>query len=138
MRYRIMASLLFLLPFFALAQTSPNWYLYLNKTKLLTAPVDSTASVQLSKGSKGSLKICFPARDKAYKRSVVLMDEQRQTILQKDMKTTLRMASFPMADVLLKSNKQPFVIYIVDIPADPAKAMLVRMAPVAICKVNWK
>ena len=138
MPYRMMASLFFLFPFFALAQTAPGWHLYFNKTKLLSSTIDSVASVQLPKEKEGTLNICLAKKDTSLKRTVILMNKQRQTFLQKELKTTGRSASFPMADVLQKSGGQPFTIYLAAIPADPAKAMLVRMAPQAICEVNWR
>ncbi len=138
MRYSFFFLSLMVLPFLAMSQVSPNWSLYLNKIKLVSASVDSAVSVELARKSKGSLKVCFKRRDTAFKRSVILMDEQRQTIAQKELKTNLRMASFSVDDLLSATKGKPFTIYVTDIPADPAKAMLVRMAPVAICHVAWK
>ncbi len=138
MRYKLLASFFFLLPLLAMAQTAPGWHLYLNKTKLLTGTLDSVAAVQLPKDGKGTLTVCLLKKDTSLKRTVLLMNEQRQTFLEKAMKPGGRSASFSMAEVLKQSGGKPFTIYLAAIPADPAKAMLVRMAPVAICKVDWQ
>ncbi len=70
-------------------------------------------------------------------RTVLLMNEKRQTFLQKEMKTKSNTASFLMLDVLQKSKEEPFTIYIVDVPADKSKAMGIRIVPIAICKIIW-
>ena len=65
------------------------------------------------------------------------MNRQRNTLLQKEMKTSCKTASFPVSSLLSKTEAKPFTIYLIDIPADPAKAALVRVAPLAICDVSW-
>lgn len=138
MRYKVLASFFFLLPFLAMAQTAPDWHLYLNKTKLLSSTLDSVVAVQLPKEGKGTLTVCLAKKDTSLKRTVLLMNDQRQTFLQKAISPGARAGSFSMAEVLKQSGAKPFTIYLVAIPADPAKAMLVRMAPAAICKVDWR
>ena len=137
MRYFIiiLSALLFSLAGNAQSQ---HWGLYINKAKRLSATVDSVQEYQLSKAEKGIIKFNFPERDKAFKRTVIIMTEQRNEVLQKDMKTSCKTASFRLDTLLAKTGGNPFVIYIRDIPSDPQKAMLVRMAPVAICNVMWK
>lgn len=138
MRHKLVIPFLVLLPFFALSQTSSGWSLFVNKTKLLSSSLDSVASVQLPKESHGNFRISFAKNDTSVKRTVLLMNKQRQTFLQKEMKPGCKTASFSMANLLSLSKAQAFTIYIADIPADPAKAMLVRIAPRAICEVEWK
>ena len=138
MRYMMMASLLFLLPFVTRAQTAPDWCLCLNKTKLLSSSFDSVASVQLPKESEGKLTICLLKKDTSQKRTVMLMNTEGQTLLHQVLPLTGTTASFSMDEVLHISGGGRFTIYLASVPADPAKAMLVRMAPVAICEVTWE
>ncbi len=100
--------------------------------------MDSDVSVQLPKKNKGSLQIHFEKRNIHFDRTVLLMNEKRQTFLQKELKTKSNTASFLMADVFEKSKEQAFTIYIVDVPADRSKAMGMRIMPIAICKIEWR
>ena len=138
MRYPVFIFLFLLLSFAGTAQPSSGWSLYLNKTKLLSASVDSVVSIQLSKKEKGKIKFDFSHRDKTFKRSLMVMNEQRNELLHKEVRLLCGIVSFSADSLLAKTSGKPFTVYVVDIPADPAKAMLVRMAPVAICKVEWK
>ena len=138
MLYKRFVFLFVMMPFFVMAQSSTKWSLFLNGTQLLSSSVDSAASVQLSQHNKGNIKIAFEKRDAGFKRTLLFMNKMRQTFLQKEMSTTGKNASFSIAGVLAKSNKKPFVIYMVDVPADASKAIGVRVAPVAICNVDWK
>ncbi len=137
MRYFIIAFTLLLFSVAGNAQ-SQHWSLYINKAKRLSASVDSVQEFQLSKAEKGALKFYFPDRSKEFKRTLIIMNEQRNELLQKDMRTTCKTASFRLDTLLAKTGGHSFVVYIRDIPADPQKAMLVRMAPVAICNVTWR
>ena len=138
MRYLLMVSVFFFFPLVMMAQTAPRWCLCVNKTKLVSSNLDSVASVQLPKESKGKLTICFAKKDTSQKRTVMLMNRERQTLLHQELSLTGRTASFSMEELREKAGGQPFTIYLASIPADPAKAMLVRMAPVAICEVAWR
>ncbi|MDQ2751965.1 MAG: hypothetical protein M3R72_02985 [Bacteroidota bacterium] len=139
MFYKAVFFLFVLMPFVVMAQaSSPRWSLFLNETKLASASMDSAASVQLSKKKKGNLKMVFENRDSGFRRTILLMNEKRQTFLQKAVKTKSKTASFLMKDVLEKSKQRSFVMYVVDVPEDSTKAMGIRMMPVAICKVKWK
>lgn len=139
MLYKTIAFLLLIMPFIAMAQTSSSqWSLFLNETKLALASTDSVASVQLPKKSKGNLQMHFEKRNIHFDRTVLLMNEKRQTFLQNELKTKNNTASFLMIDVLQKSKEQPFTIYIVDVPADKSKAIGIRIMPVAICKIVWQ
>ena len=135
---KIFWLLLFFAPFIAAAQSSSGWQLYLNKTKLLSASTDSTVSVQLQALKNSTLTFDFSERDTSFKRSVLVMNESRTTVQQKEMMGTCKTASFTIADLLAKTNRKPFTVYVVDIPTDPAKAMLVRVAPVPICNFTWQ
>lgn len=132
--------ILLLLALFTVAGNaqSQHWNLYVNKTKQISASVDSMQEFQLSKKEKGTIKFTFPDRSKEFKRDIIIMNEQRNEVLKKDMKTSCKKASFSIDSLLQETGGNAFSIYIRDIPADPQKAMLVRIAPVAICKVVWK
>ncbi len=139
MHFRTLIFLFLLLPFVAMTQTaSSQWSLFLSKTKLALASMDSVASVQVPKKSNGKLQVVFEKRNIHFVRTVLLMNEKRQTFLQKEIKTKSNTAAFLMADVLEKSKEQPFTIYIVDVPADKSKAMGIRIIPVAICRIVWE
>ena len=137
MRYFVIIFSLVLFSVAGKAQ-SQHWNLYINKAKRLSASVDSLQEFQLSKAEKGTIKFSFPDRNKEFKRTVIIMNEQRNEVLEKDMKTACKTASFRLDTLLSKTGGNSFVVYIRDIPADPQKAMLVRIAPVAICNIMWK
>ncbi len=138
MLYKTIVFLFFMMPLFSVAQTSSEWSLFLNETKLLSGSVDSAASIQLSKQSKGNLQIAFEKKDTSFTRTILLMNKTRQILKQKQMNTSCKKVSFSVADILIQSSAKPFSIYIVDVPANSAKAMGIRVAPVAICNVGWK
>lgn len=138
MRCKIISLLFALIPLFSMAQSSANWHLFLNKKSLLSATTDSVAKVQLSKKDKGWLCFDFYNRDTSFKRSVLVMNGERNTLLQKELPLACKTASFSMDDLLTKTAGQAFTIYVADIPSDPKKAMLVRVAPQPICSITWK
>ncbi len=138
MRSGIILLLLLSLSITAMTQSSSDWKLYLNKTKLLSASTDSMANVQLSKRSIGTVKFDFSKRDTGFNRSVMIMNEKRNTLLRKELTSKCKTVSFSMSDLLSKISEPSFTIYIVDIPSNPAQAALVRVVPVPICHIEWK
>lgn len=136
MRYFILVLLL--LFSVAINAQTQRWSLYINKSKQLSASVDRLQEFQLSKAEKGTIKFKFPDYNKEFIRTVIIMNEQRNDLLETKVKTSCKTASFNLNELLSKTGGNPFVIYIRDIPADPQKAMLVRIAPMPICHVQWK
>lgn len=137
MRYLFIIFSFLLFSVVANAQ-SQHWNLYINKTKKLSASVDTLQEIRLSKQETGVIKFKFPDRSKEFRRTVIIMNGQRTSVLENDMKPSCKTASFKLNELLSKTEGNPFTIYIRDIPSDPQKAMLVRIAPVAICKATWR
>ena len=138
MRLQIVILLLFFTPLFSMAQSSSDWQLYLNKTKLLSASTDNVENVQLSKSGQGTLKLVFVNLDTSFNRSVIIMNEQRNTLLKQEMEKSCDTIKIAIAELLSKTKGESFSIYITDIPTDPAIAATMRIAPVAIGKITWK
>ena len=135
MTVRLIIAILVFTPFVAMAQVNLQWTLYLNKTKLFTSSVDSMANISLSTKDTGLITFDFSNRDTSFKRSVIIMNEKRNTLFQKELKAGCNKASFLIENLRDKTSRQPVTVSIADIPSDPAKAALVRVAPVVICKI---
>lgn len=120
-----------------MAQSSGEWTLYLNKAKLVASSVEKEEKLELAKQSKGKLKLQFAQKDTSFIRSVLIMNEQRNTLLTKELKPACTSASFAVSELLSQTGGNDFTIYIVDVPADPSVAATMRIAPVAICHVKW-
>lgn len=137
MPVKIIIAILLFTPFIAMSQTLPEWTFYLNKTKLFTSSVDTITNVSLSTKDTGLVTFDFKNRDTNFKRSVIIMNEKRNTLLQKRVENNCTKVSFLLENLHDKTSLQPVTICISDIPSDPAKAALVRVAPVAICRIVW-
>ena len=138
MRSAVNLLIFLIFSFATMAQASQQWTLYLNKTKLFTSSVDSMASISLSQKDTGLITFNFSNRDTGFKRSVIIMNEKQNTLFQKELKAGCNKTSFLIENLSDKTSRQPVTVSIADIPSDPAKAALVRVAPVAICKIGWR
>lgn len=136
MLLKIYALLLLLMPLLSFSQ-SDDWKLYINQKEVVSASGDSVQTIEVKHPTDTTLKFVFAANDTAFKKTVIIMNEQRNSIDSKNVTANAHETIFNALELYRQSNGKNINVYIVNIPADPAKAARVRMAPRLICKLQW-
>jgi hypothetical protein len=140
MRFMLLKTGVFILllsPFLSYSQSVDNWQLYLNKQQIASAQKDSVQIVQIHKKTDAALKFVLDAGDTAFIRKVIVMDNEHTGIDSRTVTANAGEAVFSTQELYQKSSKKNLTFYIVKIPANPAKASLVRVAPIPICHLQW-
>ncbi len=134
---RIISLLIILLPLLAQSQDGGRWTMYVNRKAVAYDTTGKAQTVRLKQAAKGEIRFRFSAIDTAIIRTVMVMDEERIGIDSKLLKRRCKSVAFAVKDLYTMSKGRSFSFYTADKPADPAKAMLVRMAPVLFCTIAW-
>jgi hypothetical protein len=137
MLLNICSILLMLLPFLSHGQSVDDWKLYLNKKEVASAIEDSVPTVQVHKKDTSTLKFVFAGSDTAFIRKLIVMNKQRNGIDSKTLTANAIKVVFNVQELSRLSGGEDLTFYIVNIPANPAKAALVRVAPRSICNLQW-
>ena len=124
-------------PMLGRSQVNDDWKLYFNHKQIASSKADAVQTVAVHKTDTATLRFEFAAADTAFKRKIVVMNEQRNGIDSKQLTANAIEAVFSIAELYHQSNGKDLTFYIVNTPADPAKAALVRVAPKPICKLQW-
>jgi hypothetical protein len=134
---RILFLILLGMPLFSYSQYGKCWKLYINHKKVLSSKGDSVLKVQVHRNDTSVLKFVFAASDTAFKRTVIIMNSQRVGIEDKNINEKGCEVTFNTQALFQQSKGEDITFYIVSIPADPAKAALVRVAPHPFCNLRW-
>jgi hypothetical protein len=137
MRVRIIFLMLFIIPLFSYSQFVKSWKLYINQKKVLSVKGDSVLTVLVHKNDTSTMRFVFSASDTAFKRKVIVMDNQRNGIDDRNITEKGCKVTFNVQKLYQESKGENVTFYIVNIPADPAKAALVRVAPHPFCNLQW-
>jgi len=137
MPLKICSLLLLLMPFLSHSQTPGNWKLYINEKIAADSKDDSIRTVQVHNNADVTLKFVFAKGDTAFKRKVIVMNNQRNGIDDRSITKEGCEATFNTQSLYQESKGENVTFYIVNIPADPAKAALVRVAPHPFCNLQW-
>jgi hypothetical protein len=137
MPLKICSLLLLLMPFWLQSQTFKSWRLYIDDNMAVDSKNDSIRTVQVHNNADVNLKFVFAKGDTAFKSRVIVMDDQRRGIDDRSITEKGCEATFNAQSLCLDSRGENVTFYIVNIPADPAKAALVRVAPHPFCKLQW-
>ncbi|TKK70815.1 hypothetical protein FC093_03725 [Ilyomonas limi] len=137
MLFKICSIILILIPFLSYSQSVDSWKLYLNEKQLASATEDSIPTVQVHKRDTSALKFVFAGSDTAFIRKVIVMNKQRNGIDSKTAAANAIKVVFNVQELNRLSHGEDLIFYIVKIPANPAKAALVRVAPRPICNLQW-
>ncbi len=137
MPLKICSLLLLFMPFLFLSQTFRNWKLYVNDKIAVESKDDSIRIVQVHNNADVQLKFVFAKGDTAFKRKVIVMNDQRNGIDDKSIAEKECEVTFNAQLLYQESKGEDITFYIVNIPADPAKAALVRVAPHPFCNLQW-
>jgi len=127
-----------LLPFLAQCQYIKSWKLYVHQKKALSVKGDSVRTMQLNKNDTSTLKFVFNEGDTAFKRKVIVMNSKRNSIDDKNITAKGCEVIFNAKKLYQQSEGEDITFYIIKIPADPAKAALVRVAPHPFFNLQWK
>jgi len=130
--------MLLMMPLFAQGQYIKSWKLYLNQKEVLSAKGDSVQTVNVRENDTSALKFVFSEGDTAFIRKVIVMNSHRNGIDDKNITEKGCEVTFNAQSLYQQSKGEDITFYIVNIPADPAKAALVRVAPHPICILQWK
>jgi hypothetical protein len=126
------------MPLLVHSQSFDNWKLYLhNKKVAVGSKDDSIHTIQVHYQADASLKFVFEAGDTAFKRKIIVMNSQHIGIDDITINEKGCEATFNTKTLYQQSKGEIITFYIVKIPADPAKAALVRVAPHPICNLQW-
>lgn len=128
---------LLLMALLSFSQSNDGWKLYINKKEVVSANGDSVQTIKVKHHADTTLKFVFAAGDTAFIKKVIVMNEQRNGLADKKVSTDTYEATFNAPELYQQSGGNNISFYIVNIPADPAKAALVRVAPRLICNLQW-
>ena len=137
MRVRIVFLVLFIIPLFSYSQFVKGWKLYINQKRVLSAKGDNVLTVRVHKKDTSTMRFVFSAGDTAFKRKVIVMNDQNNGIDDKNITEKGCEVTFNSQKLYQESKGENITFYIVNIPADPAKAALVRVAPHPFCNLQW-
>ena len=137
MLVRIFFLLMLSLPQLSYAQNIKNWKLYINNKMALSAKEDSVLTIEVHDKDTSTLKFVFNAGDTAFIRRVIVMNSQRKGIDDSNMNEKGCEVTFNTQVLYHQSEGEDITFYLVNIPADPAKAALVRIAPHPFCNLKW-
>jgi hypothetical protein len=129
--------LLLIIPLLSRSQNAGDWKLYNNKKEIACSKGDSMQTIEVHKNDTSDLKFVFNVEDTTFVRSIVVMDMQRKGIGSKKLTANAYEAIFKIEELYYQSRGKDLTFYIVKIPADPAKAALVRVAPQPFCNLQW-
>ena len=134
---KICFLLLFISPVIAYSQSIDEWKLCFNKKEVASSRSDSIATIKVKHDTKAALKFVLPANDTAFIRKIIVMTTAQNGIDSKQLSTGEHDVIFNPDELYTQANGSAVSFYIVKLPADPAKAMLVRIAPRLICNLQW-
>ena len=137
MLLKICSILLALIPFLSFGQSVDNWKLYIDTKQIASANANSIQTVPVHKNEEEALKFVFDAADTAFIRKVIVMNKQGNGIGSKKVTANACEVVFNIQELYQLSNGKDLTFYLVNTPADPAKAALVRVAPRPICNLQW-
>ena len=137
MLVRIFFLLMLSLPQLSHAQYIKSWKLYINEKKALSAKGDSVLTIEVNDNDTSNLKFVFDAGDTAFIRRVIVMNGKRNGIDDRNMNEKGCEVNFNTQVLFHQSEGEDITFYIVNIPADPAKAALVRISPHPFCNLKW-
>jgi len=109
----------------------------MDKKQIASANGDSVQTVQVHKNANTSLTFALANVDTAFIRKIIVMNEQRKGISSEMVTVHTNEAVFNIQELYQQSNGKDLTFYTVKLPANPAKAALVRVAPTPICKLQW-
>ena len=137
MHFRILYLLLVIFPLFAQSQNVGSWTMYVDRTAIAFDATGKAQTVSVKHIAKGKIQFRFAPIDTSIMRSIIVMNDKRSGIDSKQLPHHCVKIAFSVKDLYNKSNGQSVSFYTADKPADPAKAVLVRIAPVLFCTITW-
>src|SRR5438270_7365076 len=118
MPVRILFIMLLIMPLFSYSQFIRGWKLYIHQKKVLSSKGDSVLTVRLHAMDTSTLRFVFGKSDTAFKRKVIVMNDQRNGIDDRGITEKGCEVSFNTQELYQQSKGQNITFYIVNIPAD--------------------
>lgn len=134
---RLFFLMLLSVPLLSHGQYIKEWTLYIQGKEIISEKGDSARTVKVHRKDNTTLRFAFAPGDTAFKRRLIVMDSDRVGIDDRAITARECGASFNTQELYRRSKGKDVTFYMVTIPADPAKAALVRVAPHPFCSLQW-